>query len=210
MSSADVKHREVFDAAFADPKHTSSIHPDQNINEIIRERYATDGPLALTLSQFWDMKALKARNPAKYLRPLIKPGSLKVFNVTREGNVEFFTRVTVQRTWPRPNEFTTIIEQVRVDPDKHEVLFIGIPEATGPDGEKYVSGVDQPLFYVEHAAKGSEEEPIDTWRIVLLSDHKDEQLLKMVDIPTLDPHLRLYSEIFIRETLGKTLERKGE
>ncbi|KAL2207104.1 hypothetical protein CC79DRAFT_1367990 [Sarocladium strictum] len=210
MYSAQVKHREVFDAAFADPRHTSSIHPDQNVNEIIRERYSTDGTLALTKTQLWDMKVQKARNPAKYLRPLIRPGSLKVFNVTHEGNIEFFTRVTVQRTWPRPNEFTTVIEQIRVDPDKQEVLFIGIPAATGPDGEKYVSGVDQPLFHVEHAAKGTEDEPIDTWRIVLLTDGNDEQLLQNVNMPTLDPHLRLYSEIFIRETLGKALERKGE
>lgn len=210
MSSAEIDHRAVFDAAFVDAKHTTSIHPDQNINEIIRERYDTDGALNVTLSQLREMRAQKARNPAKYLRPLMRPGGLKVFNITNEGRVTFFTRVTVQRTWPRPNDFTTVIEQIRVDPDKDEAIFIGIAEATGPDGEKYVSGVDQPLFYVEHAGKGTEDEPIDTWRIVLLTDGKDEQLLQNVNMPTLDPCLRLYSEIFIRETLGKALERKGE
>lgn len=208
MSSSELNHPEIIEAAFADPKNTAVAFPNVDVNKIIAERYDVDEPFTYTHSQLWDMETKKARNPAKYLRPILRPGSLKVFGEKREGSIETFTRVTDQRMFTNFDEFTTVIEQVRIDYDDHRIWFVGIPEIEGPDGEKIVAGKKQPTFHVVHGAVGSEEKPFNTWRIVFLTDGVDEKHKATFEELAKRPFLAMYNEIYVREDLGRTLTRK--
>jgi hypothetical protein len=205
MSSASLNHPEIMEAAFADPKNTPIIFPDDHVNDTIKKHYTIDQPITYTKTQLWDMEVKKARNPAKYLRPIIRPGSLKVFGSSASGDTETFTRVSDQRRFANPQEFTTVIEQVRVDHSKHQVYFVGLPEIEGPDGEKIIAGTKQPTFHVTHGAGGEENAPYNTWKIVFLAD--DPELKQTMEKFGQNPFLSVYNEIYIQEDLGRTLKR---
>jgi hypothetical protein len=206
--SALLNHEEIIAAAAADPSNTPITFPDDHVNETIGSHYTVDEPFTYTLTQLWDMEVKKARNPAKYLRPIIRPGSLKVFDTQVNGDIETFTRVSDQRRFQNPAEFGTVIEQVRIDHAKHQVFFVGIPEVTGPDGEKIVAGKNQPTFHVIHGALGEENAPKNTWKVVFLTEKRDEGLQETLENMGKSPFLSMYNEIYIQEDLGRTLTRK--
>lgn len=206
--SAQLNHPEIIAAATADPSNTPITYPDDHVNQTIAKHYTVDEPFTYTHAQLWDMEVKKARNPAKYLRPIIRPGSLKVFDVQVDGDIETFTRVSDQRRFQNPEEFGTVIEQVRIDHAQHRVFFVGVPEVTGPDGEKIVAGKNQPIFHVTHGAVGDDNEPADTWAVVFLTEERDEALRETLENMGKSPFLSVYNEIYIREDLGRTLTRK--
>lgn len=206
--SALLNHEEIISAATADPSNTAVTFPDDHVNTTIASHYQVDQPFTYTLTQLWDMEIKKARNPAKYLRPIIRPGSLKVFDTQRSGDIETFTRVSDQRRFQNPGEFGTVIEQVRIDHAKRQVFFVGIPEVEGPEGEKIVAGKNQPVFHVSHGAQGEEDAPKNTWKVVFLTDGEDKALKETLEGMGKNPYLSVYNEIYIREDLGRTLTRK--
>ncbi|KAL2204010.1 hypothetical protein CC79DRAFT_1107074 [Sarocladium strictum] len=208
--SAQLNHEEIISAATADPSNTPITFPDDHVNQTIANYYTVDEPFTYTHTQLWDMEVKKARNPAKYLRPIIRPGSLKVFDVQTNGDIETFTRVSDQRRFQNPGEFGTVIEQVRIEHKNHKVYFVGIPEVTGPDGEKIVAGKNQPVFHVSHGALGEEDSPRNTWHIVFLTEKRDEGLKETLEGMGKNPFLSVYNEIYIKEDLGRTLTRKEQ
>lgn len=201
-------YEEIVEAAFADKNNTAIALPNSKVNEIIRKSYDTDEPFTYTRTQLWDMEDKKAHHPDKYLGYIIRPGSLKIFDERREGNVEYFTRVTDQRRWKDFAEFTTVIERVCVDHDTRRAFFLGTGTAETPTGEKIVAGDKQALFHVEHSVVGSEDEPENVWRIVHLTDSPDAELLEFFKKMGESPYLREFNEVYIREDLGKRLDRK--
>ncbi|RFU76579.1 hypothetical protein TARUN_5664 [Trichoderma arundinaceum] len=179
-------HETILEAAFRDPNNT---------------------PITLEPSNLWDMEVKKAHNPAKYLRHILRPGSLQVFNLQKDGPTETFVRVTDQGTWSDPTRFNTVIEQVLLDHDKEKAIFIGVPEVEGPDGHKIVAGTAQPLFHVEHSVTGTENEPLNIWRVVHLDKDEDGKLKEAFKKMMASPYLREFNEVYIREDLGKKLNR---
>lgn len=206
--SAQLNHEDIIAAATADPSNTPITFPDDHVNQTIAKHYTVDEPFTYTHTQLWDMEVKKARNPAKYLRPIIRPGSLKVFDVQTSDDFETFTRVSDQRRFQNPAEFGTVIEQVKIDFKNHRVHFVGIPEVKGPDGETIVAGKNQPTFHVQHAAVGEENAPKNTWHIVFLTSPRDEELKAHMEKMGQNPFLSVYNEIYIKEDLGRDLQRK--
>ncbi|KAM0430124.1 hypothetical protein ACHAPT_006130 [Fusarium lateritium] len=201
-------YAETFEAAFADPKNTAIPTPDADVNTIIRNNYTIDGPFIYTKALLWDMEVKKALAPDKYIRHVVRPGSLKVVDHIKEGSIEYFVRITDQRMWKDPGQYATVIERVCLDHVNQQAFFLGVAEVTLPDGTKITSGEKQPLFHVEHCAVGSEERPVNTWRSVHLTEGRDEDLVKAFEGMIRDPFLRQFNEVYIREDLGKQLVRK--
>ncbi|KAL6872064.1 hypothetical protein J3F83DRAFT_733674 [Trichoderma novae-zelandiae] len=200
-------HEEILEAAFKDPNNTAIVFEPCNVNKVIHSgHYDAEPDLHYTKTQLWDMEVKKAHDPAKYLRAVVRPGSLKVFNVHKDGPKETFVRVTDQRTWRDPTVYNTVIEQVFLDHDKQKAFFIGVPEVEGPDG-RIVAGKKQALFHVEHSATGTEDEPLNVWRVVHLDKDEDGSLRETFKRFMDSPYLREFNEIYIREDLGKKLER---
>jgi hypothetical protein len=200
-------HEEILEAAFNDPNNTTIALEPSNVNRIIKsDHYDADPNFLYTKTQLWDMEVKKAYNPAKYLRHILRPGSLQVFNIQKDGRTETFVRITDQQKWLDPSEYNTVIEQVFLDHDKEKAVFIGVPEVEGPDGRKIFTGT-QPLFHVEHSAAGTENEPLNEWRIVHLDKDDDGKLKDAFKKLTASPYLREFNEVYIREDLGKKLER---
>lgn len=100
-----------------------------------------------------------------------------------------------------------MIEFVRIDHHAKEIFFIGASEYVTPDGEK-IEGRGQALFHVEHSAAGVEERPLNAWRIVNLTQQKDEELEEVFKEVAESPYLRVFNEIYLREDQGLKLERK--
>ncbi|KAI8716632.1 hypothetical protein NCS52_00957400 [Fusarium sp. LHS14.1] len=203
----DLSFSKTFEAAFADPKNTAITTPDADVNAIISNNYTVDEPFIYTKFLLWHMQVKKARAPDKYISHVVRPGSLKVIDRTAEGHFEF-TRITDQRMWKHPDQYTTVIERVCLDHVNQKVFFIGLAEATLPDGTKITSGEKQPLFHVEHCAVGSEQNPVNTWRIVHLTEGRDGDLVKAFDVMMRSPFLRQFNEVYIREDMGRQLVRK--
>lgn len=201
-------HEAILEAAFSDPSNTPIVLEPSDVNKILQSGYYdVDPDLHYSKTQLWDMEIKKAHNPAKYLRHILRPGSLKVFNIQRQGPTETFVRITDQATWLDPTKFNTVIEQVFIDYDKERIFFIGVPEVDGLDGRKIVAGGEQPLFHVEHSVVGTEEEPINIWRIVHLDKDENGKLKGVFERFKASPYLREFNEVYIREDLGKKLER---
>jgi hypothetical protein len=197
-----------FEAAFANPQYTAIKTADSNVNAVIRDRYEVDQPFTYTRTMLWDMEVKKAHRPDIYIAHVARPGSLKTFDHKRSGDLEYFTRVTDQRLWKDPSKYTTIIERVCLNHSTQNAIFLGAPEATTPEGEVIKAGEDQPIFHVEHAAVGTEDEPVNTWRIVLLTDGRDASFDEAFDKIGNTPFLRLFNEVYIRNDLGRVLTRK--
>ncbi|KAF4447152.1 hypothetical protein F53441_9297 [Fusarium austroafricanum] len=80
------------------------------------------------------MKVKKARHPDKYLRHILRPGSLQAFDYTKDGSYEYFIRITDQRTWKDPEEYASVIERACPDHTTQIAILIGIPEGAVLDG----------------------------------------------------------------------------
>ncbi|KAJ5559036.1 hypothetical protein N7535_009096 [Penicillium sp. DV-2018c] len=201
-------YESVLEAAFADEKNTAIDLPKADVNEIIRASYDVDEDFTYTARQLWDMEVKKAHHPDKYLSHIVRPGSLKIFHNERQGSLEYFTRVSDQRIWTNPSKYATVIEHVCLDHDAHRAFFLGAAQTELPSGEIIRSGIEQPLFHVEHSVEGSEKCPLNVWRIVHLTDGRDVELLKVFAKMAQSPYLREFNEVYIREDLGRRLSRK--
>jgi hypothetical protein len=210
MAISGLDHLQVLETAFADPKNTAIRVPPQDVNEIIANAYTIDRPHNYTLTEVWDMEVRKASQPDKYLGGVVRPGSLERFPSTRDDDeIEEFTRVGDQARWV-DHEWSTVIEHVRIYKKEKRIVFIGASEFVTPDGRKIVAGDGQPLFHVEHSAAGTEERPINLWRIVLLTDGPDNRFIDIFDHIGKQPYLWMFHEIYLREDLGLKLERKPD
>ena len=83
-----------------------------------------------------------------------------------------------------------------------------MPEFADADGTLLRAGTGQPLFHVEHAVGGAEQQPLNRWRIVHLTDALDDRLITVFERMAASPWLAEHTEIYIRDTLAIQLTRK--
>ncbi|KAL9469234.1 hypothetical protein ACSS6W_010928 [Trichoderma asperelloides] len=196
-------HEEILEAAFRDPQNTAINLEPSNVNKVIKSgAYDADPDLHYTKTQLWDMEYNKAHNPGKYLRHILRSGSVRIFNVHKDGPRETFVRVSDQATWVDPSKYSTIIEQVFIDNETQRAFFI----VEDLEGKKIVTG-PQALFHVEHSVTGTEDEPLNVWRIVHLDKDEDGKINEAFAKMGASPYLREFNEVYIREDLGKKLNR---
>ncbi|WIV54414.1 hypothetical protein [Amycolatopsis nalaikhensis] len=203
-----MNHEEIFEQAWAAPGATSVELPPVPVNEVLRERYDVRPPFAYTGAQLWDMEVRKAAAPDKYIPTVVKAGSAEKFPSVRHGRFEDFTRVSEQRLWADPARFATIIEHVRLDHENRRAFFIGAERFEAPDGRVFTAGGGQPLFHVEHSVAGPDDAPLNRWRIVHLTEERDQSLVDAFDDLVNDRYLRVFVEVHLRADLGRELVRR--
>jgi hypothetical protein len=79
---------------------------------------------------------------------------------------------------------------------------------TTDNGETLIASDYQPLFHVEHAAAGSEDRPLNAWRIVVLTDEHDLRFTEPFKAMVKAGWLPGFLEIFIERDLGIALARR--
>ncbi|MEU4191907.1 hypothetical protein AB0E69_08425 [Kribbella sp. NPDC026611] len=203
-----IDHQTVLEQAWADPRTTKLELPPVRVNEVLRERYDVQPPFAYTGAQLWDMESRKAAAPDKYIPTVVKPGSAEKFASERHGHYEDFTRISEQRLWADPDRYELVIEHVRLDHEKRQAFFVGAERFEAPDGRVFTAGTGQPLFHVEHSVAGPEDDPLNLWRIVLLTDAPDPELAAGFESMAKDPYLRVFIEVHLQQDLGRKLVRR--
>lgn len=206
-------HHQVFEQAYTDGGNLAIEQPLIPINNTLHKHYTVDASLTLTKTMMWEMETRKAARPDKYLPTVVKPDSAEKFPSMRDGACEYFTRISEQKMWKDPSVYATVIEHVRLDHEKQVAIFIGAGEFTTPDGRRIVAGRDQPIFHVEHAVVGeNENQPSNSWRIVHLmrKGEKDQGLKEIFVERAKSPFLPVYVEVYMRDDLGVSFTRLGE
>jgi hypothetical protein len=75
------------------------------------------------------------------------------------------------------------------------------------NGEALEASDFQPLFHVEHGVGGSEREPLNLWRIVLLTSERDRRYEEPFQQTARAGLLPGIIEIYIEKDLGMRLTR---
>ncbi|MFG2003876.1 hypothetical protein ACGFNU_32435 [Spirillospora sp. NPDC048911] len=194
-----------FAKAWDDPGNTRFELPPINVNRVLAERYETSEPLTFTRTMLWDNEVRKAWHPDLYLPHVVRQGSAATWNAA-DGRTTF-DRCSMQRRWLDQDDFGLVLEQVHLDVERQVATFIGAAELPGPDSVTLQAGTKQPLFHVEHAVGGDENEPVNLWRIVHLTDEPDERIAKVFSGRTYGGGLPSFIEVYIRSDLNIQLTR---
>lgn len=142
----------------------------------------TDG-LTLTRTQLWEMEVKKAHRPDLFIPGFIRAGTARSWGHRQLSNGdEVFIRVSEERLWLRPDEYGIVIEAYYLRHSSQQVTFIGLAEVKDESGETITASTEQPLFHVVHGVSGTEEVPLNTWRIVHLTNDEDGALSKRFEL----------------------------
>lgn len=198
-----------FETAWADPKHTRAVQPAIDINRVLQERYETDKPWTFTRAMLWDLEQRKAAAPGTYIPFVVRAGSARSWSrpSSREG-VQILERYSEQRLWLRREQYGLVLERAHLDHKRQVVTFTGEPALRDPDGQTLHATTMQPRFHVEHGVGGTEEMPMNIWRIVHLTDGQDQRLVELFSTIWESPWLPEFVEIYVRHDLHIGLARK--
>lgn len=197
-----------FDKAWKNPAYTHIELKPVDINSILSAYYTTESGLKFTQNMLWDLERKKAWNPEVYISQVVKPGSGKSWQreVLADGN-ETFVRSTQQRQWLHPEQYGGVFEQVFVNNKDKKVTFIGVSVLRDESGVQQHAQNPQPLFHVQHGAAGTQEHPLNTWRIIFLAN--DNAFIKLFQQDDAQRKaLPGYIAYYIENDLGIKLNKK--
>ncbi|NUW30965.1 hypothetical protein HTZ77_05965 [Nonomuraea sp. SMC257] len=200
-----MNHEDEFARAWADPRNTRFEPPPIDVNRMLAERYRASEPLTFTRAMLWDLEIRKAWHPDIYIPYVVREGS--AFSWNAADDLMTFDRSSQQRRWLDQDDFGMVLERVHLNPAEQRVTFVGAAELPGPDGTTLRAGTKQPLFHIEHAVGGDEEQPLNLWRIVHLTEGPDERLAEALSGRTYQGGLPGFIEIYIRSVLNVRLDR---
>lgn len=202
-------HEAVFAAAWNREGHTSIELDPLDVNQILADQYDGVEGLALTRSQLREMEFKKAARPDLFIPGVIRAGTARGWG-RRELNSgdEVFIRVTEQRLWLQPDSYGTVIEACYLNYSSQQVTFIGLPEVEDDSGRTVIASPEQPIFHVVHGVSGTEETPLNTWRIVHLANDEHGVIAKRFKLMSQAPGLPEYVERYIEDVLNRSLTRK--
>jgi hypothetical protein len=163
---------EEFEVAWENPNHTRFTLPAVQVNSVLAISYTTSSPIRLTRDMVWDMELQKAWDPATFIPYVVSAGKSWGRHRLHDGSERFF-RASEQLGWIAA-ERGTVLEEVSIDHAGYRILFLGRESMEGDGGRLRASNF-QPLFHVEHAAGGSVDDPLNLWRIVILTLERDER-----------------------------------
>lgn len=201
-----------FEGAWADERHTRVVLPALDVNRVLGERYVTDRPSALDRAALWDMEVRKAGNPGAFIPHVVEEGSASAWVPGRAGaelGAEF-VRQSLQRLWLDADEYGLVLEETYLNHDRQVVTFLGRESFPDAQGSPLRADDRQPLFHVQHGVAGTDERPLNTWRIVLLTDAPDDRMVKVFDRMAGDPWLPEFVELYVRDVLGIGLTRRDD
>lgn len=169
--------RAEFERAWNQPGHTRIEADAVDVNQLLGQSYSIDDGSRLTGQMLWDAEVAKAWDPGTYIPGVVLEGKSWGRKTLPDGK-PWFVRSSRQVAWKAGTDPVVVLEEVYLDPSGRSVLFFGRSELIGPDGLPVEAGADQPLFHVEHAVTGTEEEPLNRWRIVHLTETEDPALIE--------------------------------
>jgi hypothetical protein len=97
---------------------------------------------------------------------------------------------------------------VLIDHAGQRILFLG-RETLQIDGGRLGASNFQPLFHVEHAAGGSVDDPLNLWRIVILTPEWDERYTQPFKEMAREGWLPGFLEIYIERKFHCDLKRRA-
>lgn len=189
-----------FEICWHNPAYVAIQLDDVDINKVLAH-YALQKPLHFTMTMLWDMETKKAWNPEKYIPYVVKPGSAKSWHKQTcpdTGGV-IFVRCSAQKKWLDPSSYEEVYEEVYVNEQKKQVTFLGVTQL--PENDKIIHPT-QPLFHVQHGASGTEDRPLNTWRIVLLTNENKRQYINLFNSFNNSAKLPGFIEAYIEKDLG--------
>jgi hypothetical protein len=198
-------HVKIFREAWEEPGATRAELPPVDVNEVLAACYELGQPLEFTRTMLWDMETRKARRPDLFIPYVVAAGSAASWD-TGEDTID---RKSAQRLWLDRDTYGLVLEHAHLDHLNQIVTFIGAAEFRGPDGALLTATTAQPLFHVEHSVGGTEDRPLNLWRIVHLTDTPDNRLTAVFDGMAANPWLPEHTEIYIRDVLGIPLTRRA-
>lgn len=202
-------HEAIFAAAWNRDGNTSIELDPLDVNQVIADAYDGVDGLSLTRTQLWEMEVKKAARPDLFIPGVIRAGTARSWGRRRlDGGDEVFIRVSEQRLWLQPDSYGTVIEACYLNHSSQQVTFIGLPEVEDESGQIITASHEQPLFHVVHGVSGTEEVPLNTWRIVHLSSDEDGALSKRFKLMSQASGLPEYVERYILDVLKIPLARQ--
>lgn len=181
-----------------------------DVNYVLSTYYNTEPKLIFTRSMLWEVERKKAWSPEIYIAPVIEAGSGKSWGkqILADGN-EVFVRSTKQRQWLNFDRYGDVFEKVFLNNKEQKAIFLGASEVTNELGSSISAHNTQALFHVEHGVAGTEERPLNTWRIVHMTSGRDEKLVQAFQERFSDKTaLPVYITHYIEQDLGIKIQRK--
>jgi hypothetical protein len=151
-------------SAKQNPTHTRFTLPAVRVNSVLAKKYTTSSPVKLTREMVWDMELQKAWDPKTFIPYVVSEAKSWGRHRLHDGSERFF-RSSEQLGWIT-GQRGTVLEEVLIDHVGQRILFFG-RETLQIDGDR--------LRHVEHAAGGSVDDPLNLWRIVILTPEWDER-----------------------------------
>jgi hypothetical protein len=196
---------EEFEAAWQNPNHTRFTLPAVPVNSVLAKKYTTSSPIRLTRDMVWDMELQKAWDPATFIPYVVSEGKSWGRHRLHDGSERFF-RASEQLGWIT-GECGTVLEEVSIDHAGHRILLLGRESMEGGGGRLRASNF-QPLFHVEHAAGGSVDCPLNLWRIVILTQERNERYTEPFKEMARQGLLPGFLEIYIERRFHCDLKRR--
>jgi hypothetical protein len=196
-----------FESAWGNPKYTRFELPAPDVNNVLSECYEVSKPVHLTGSMVWDMELKKAWNPASYI-PYVVSHDHAWGRFSLDNNSEYFVREIEAKAWIIADTIGPVFEEVFISHKERRMVFLGRDKLTTESGENIRTNEYQPLFHVEHGVGGTEDEPTNTWRIVILTDNNDRRYHKPFEDMVKAGGLPGFLEIYINSDLNAQLTRK--
>lgn len=191
---------EEFELAWQNPNYTQIQLADVDVNQKLLLYYETQVPVNFTRQLLWDMETKKAWDPKTYISYVVKEGKSWGRQILDNGD-EFFVRSSLQKQWLDDTVYEEVFEKVYINNKEQKITFLGTLQLFDDNGNLMEIDHQQPLFHVQHGVGGDEENPINLWRIVLLTEGEDQDLLnrfKELDDPTRLPG---FIEIYIKKDM---------
>jgi len=202
------KADEEFEAVWENPSYTQAKLPDVDINHVIKNYYTTSQPVHFTRTMLWELERKKAWDPKTYIPHVVNDGESWGRVELDSGNEQLF-RWSMQRQW-KTSEYGQVIENVYLFNQAQKAIFFGLSDVQGKDGTAIHTMNAQPLFHVEHGVAGTEENPLNTWRIVHLTQGKDNDLIERFKAYRDATTLPKYVEVYIEKDLGITIKKNSQ
>ena len=202
----DLQHaRDEFEQAWENAAHTRTEPEAVDVNALLRESFSVDDGVQLTRQMLWEAEVEKAWDPGAYIPGVVLEGESWGRKELADGG-PWFVRASRQVAWKRETEPGVVLEEVYLDPARQSVLFFGRSELVKPDGSRLEAGKHQPLFHVEHAVTGTDERPLNRWRIVHLTEAEDPGLVARQSEEGTEDWLVGFLARFVEVGLGRQLE----
>lgn len=198
---------EEFERAWENPRYTRFELPAADVNKLLSERYEVDNPVHVSRSMVWDMELKKSWNPVNYIPYVVS----RVHSWGRDSyddGTEHFVRELEAIAWIIEDMTGPVFEEVFISHKEQRIVFLGRDELKTETGEAIRTNGFQPLFHVEHGVTGPEDAPLNTWRIVILTEDNDPPYQKPFEEMVKAGWLPGFLEIYINRDLDVPLRRK--